>query len=106
MKEAEQIDDAKFQSTVVKGKKLSVVIFWTLWDSASRVSMPTFEQAAGSNADKLAFYKFLVGGGEATPGTLDVRAFPTVMLFKDGQVIDFLRGAFTGSRLDKLIANA
>lgn len=102
----EKIDEAVFQREVIKGKKASVVFFYTLWDAGSRTSSPSFERTASDYADEFAFYRYEVNARSDRPGDADIRAFPTVMLFKGGKQVDRIIGAFTSPRLEALIRGA
>ncbi len=103
---ASNINDTEFDSSVIKAKKAAIVFFWAAWDGGSKASMPTFDQSADENPNKLAFYKLDVDANTATPAKLGVRAVPTVILFKDGQANNQFVGALTRTKLNDLISKA
>lgn len=97
------INDSEFDSAVIKQKQTAIVFFCATWNGGCKTSMPTFEQRAGANSGILSFYKLDVDGNQTTPQSYGIRAIPTLMVFKNGQVIAQLVGAFTGAKLDALI---
>jgi thioredoxin 1 len=84
--------DANFESDVLKSNQLSVVDFWAEWCAPCRLLGPTIEAIADEYQGKLKVFKMNVDENPNTPTRFHIRGIPTVILFKNGQVVDQLVG--------------
>jgi thioredoxin 1 len=84
--------DANFDADVLKNTQLAVVDFWAEWCGPCRLLGPTINQIANDFQSKIKVYKMNVDENPATPSKFHIRGIPTVLLFKNGQLVDQLVG--------------
>ena len=84
--------DANFPTDVLKSNQLAVVDFWAEWCGPCRLLGPTIEALADEYAGKIKVYKMNVDENDQTPTQFHIRGIPTVILFKNGEVVDQLVG--------------
>jgi thioredoxin 1 len=61
------------------------------------------EQLAGEFGDKIKFVKCNVDDNPISPGKYGIRSIPTLMFFKDGNVVDQVIGIVAKSKLEEVI---
>lgn len=84
--------DGNFDSDVMKSNQLALVDFWAEWCGPCRMLGPTIDQIAGEYQGKMKVYKMNVDENPNTPSRFHIRGIPTVLLFKNGQLVDQLVG--------------
>lgn len=100
------LTDANFDRDVLQSDVPVLVDFWATWCAPCKAIMPLIDAVATEYAGKVKVGKVNVDDNPATPGKYGVRGIPTLILFKDGKVVDQLVGAVPRSQLDALIAKA
>lgn len=100
------LTDANFDRDVLQSDVPVLVDFWATWCAPCKAIMPLIDAVATEYAGKVKVGKVNVDDNPATPGKYGVRGIPTLILFKDGKVVDQLVGAIPRSQLDALIAKA
>lgn len=85
--------DADFDAQVLKAKDLVLVDFWAEWCGPCKMLGPVIDQLADSYQGKLKVFKMDVDANEETPAKYQVRGIPTVILVKNGEVVERLVGA-------------
>jgi thioredoxin 1 len=98
-----EITDSNFQSEIVDNAGLSMVDFWAEWCGPCRLIAPFMEQLAGEYAGRLTVGKLNVDNSPRTSAQFNVRSIPTVLFFKDGQLVDTVVGAVPKQALDRKI---
>ena len=83
---------------------LTVVDFWAEWCAPCRQIAPIIQELAGTYGDRVKIVKMNVDESPETPGKYGVRAIPTVLAFKGGQVVQQLQGARPRSAFDEMIS--
>ena len=89
------ITDQEFESTVLKGEGPIVVDFWAEWCQPCKVLGATLEELAPELEGKVKLTKVNVEESPEMPTKYGVRALPTLILFKDGEVVSEARGAIS-----------
>ncbi|MBW0487825.1 hypothetical protein O181_027540 [Austropuccinia psidii MF-1] len=85
---------------------IAIVDFTASWCGPCKVISPTFEELASQNTvDKVKFYKVDVDQVPDAASKAGISAMPTFLVYKNGQVIDTLRGA-AKEPLKTLVAKA
>lgn len=84
--------DANFESDILKGTGLSLIDFWAEWCGPCRLLGPTVESLADELVGKLKVYKMNVDENPGTPSKFHIRGIPTILFFKNGQMVDQLVG--------------
>ncbi len=90
------VSDQDFETKVLKSSTPVIVDFWAAWCGPCRAIAPVFERISGDYAGKLQFAKMDIDANGLTPGRLGIQAIPTLMIFKDGKVIETLVGPNPG----------
>ncbi len=84
--------DANFQTDVLQCKNLALVDFWAEWCGPCKMIAPTLALVADELAGKLSIYKMNVDENSATATKFSIRSIPTLLLFKNGEMVDQLVG--------------
>jgi thioredoxin 1 len=87
------VTDATFEAEVVKATLPTVVDFWAEWCGPCRKVGPIIEELANDYAGKVKFAKVNVDDNSATPVKFGILSIPTIILFKDGVLVDKMIGA-------------
>src|SRR5215831_18483086 len=85
------ITDAAFESEI-HGETPVLVDFWAEWCGPCRMVAPVLEQIAAEQAGKLKIVKLNVDENQQTPMQFGVTGIPTMILFKDGQMVERIVG--------------
>lgn len=100
------ITDSDFEKEVIKSALPVLVDFWAPWCGPCRGMGPIVEELASEYAGKLQVCKMNVDESSKVPAMFGIRAIPTLILFKDGEVVDQITGAVAKSTLEAMIAKA
>ena len=100
------VTDADFESEVLKADKPSLVDFWAPWCGPCKAIGPVIAELADEYDGKVQVAKMNVDESPATPGKYGIRAIPTLILFKDGEVADQVTGAIGKTQLAAMLDKA
>ncbi len=101
-----EITDADFDTQVLKNSLPVLVDFWAPWCGPCKAIGPVVEELAGEYEGKIAIAKMNVDDSPNTPGKYGIRAIPTLIMFKNGEVVDQITGAVGKPQLTALIDKA
>ena len=98
-----EITDANFQTEIAGATGLSMVDFWAEWCGPCRLIAPAVEQLAEQYAGSVVVGKLDVDANQRTAIQFNVRSIPTVLFFKDGEVVGSVVGAVPKPVLERKI---
>jgi thioredoxin len=82
-----QITDASFDEVVLKSDKPVLVDFWATWCGPCRMVGPVIEELATEYEGRVVVGKVDVDNNQEFAAKYGVRNIPTVLVFKDGEVV-------------------
>ena len=103
---AAQVNDAAFDAEVLKSDLPVLVDFWAPWCGPCRAIAPVIDELTQEFEGKVAIKKMNVDENPATPSKFGIRAIPTLILFKNGEVVGRFVGLQSKSRLQGAIEQA
>jgi thioredoxin 1 len=98
-----EFDDNNFEQEVLQSNVPVLVDFWAPWCPPCRQIAPVVEQLAGENAGTIKIGKLNVDEAPTSAQNYGVSSIPTLMLFKNGEVVNRLVGLQPKSRLQEAI---
>lgn len=103
---ATEIKQENFDNFITQSDKPVLVDFWATWCGPCRMLAPVVEQVSEENADKLTVGKVNVDDCPDLAMKFGVMSIPTLILFKDGQIVDKRVGYQPKNQLDEMIRQA
>ena len=88
-----EFTDDNFQSEVLESGEPVLVDFWAPWCGPCRMLMPTIEELANEFSGKVKIGKVNTDENQQTAASYGITSIPTVMLFKNGELVDKVVGA-------------
>ena len=101
-----QVTDASFVDDVLNQKGVVVVDFWAPWCGPCRGLAPVIDEIAQEYAGRANVYKMNVDDSPMTPGRFGIRAIPTLIVFKNGEVVEQITGAVGKSNITAVLDKA
>ena len=98
-----QFTDNGFDQDVLKSDVPVLVDFWAEWCGPCRMMAPTVEAIATDYAGRLKVGKLNVDEHGNTAMRYNIRGIPTLLLFKNGQVVEQVVGAVGKSTVQKMV---
>jgi len=92
-KNTRAVQDAEFNAQVLQSKELVLVDFWAEWCGPCRMLAPVIDSLADEYQGKLRVFKMDVDANAEVPAKFQIRGIPTVILYKNGEVVERLVGA-------------
>ena len=97
------VDDASFAAEVLESPLPVLVDYWAEWCTPCKIIAPLLDQSAASYAGRLRVAKINIDDNPKVPYEYRVRGIPTLMLFKNGQVVATQVGAVSKAQLAAFI---
>lgn len=98
MAKAIEITDANFEE-IIKSEKPILVDFWAEWCGPCKMIGPIVEEIAGEYDGKAVIGKVDVDSNPAVAAKFGIRSIPTLLFFKNGEIVDKQVGAVPKSVL-------
>jgi len=96
------VTDASFNN-FIQNHPLVVVDCWAAWCTPCRMIAPIVEELAKDYAGKIVFGKLNVDENQKTAGEYGIMSIPTMLVFKDGKIVDRITGAMPRKALESKI---
>jgi thioredoxin 1 len=94
-----EVTEATFEAEVLKSPTPVLVDFWAEWCTPCKMMAPVLDQVASEQAGKLKVAKVDVDAYPAMLARFGIRGIPTLILFKNGQLVDRIIGYQSKSAL-------
>ena len=97
-----EITDSNFNNVISKNKTV-LVDFWAEWCGPCRMIGPVIEELANEYEGKAIIGKLNIDSNQESSVKYGVRSIPTILTFKDGEIIDRQVGAVPKKTLTNVI---
>ena len=97
------VTDSNFDQEVLKSDLPTLVDFWAPWCGPCKAIGPVIDELADTYSGKIKIAKMNVDENPETPGKFGIRAIPTLIFFKNGEVADQVTGAVGKTQLVAMI---
>lgn len=95
--------DDNFADEVLKSSKPVLVDFWAPWCGPCKAVGPIVEELAEELKERIKVMKLNVDDSQKTALNYNVRSIPTLILFKNGEILDTLVGLVPKERLEDFV---
>jgi len=95
--------DESFEKDVLKNEKLVLVDFWASWCSPCVALSPILEEISEEMKDQIVIAKHNIDDSPNQPTRYGVKAIPTMILFKKGELVGTKTGVTTKSNIINFI---
>lgn len=95
--------DQNFKASILESDKVALVDFWASWCGPCMMLGPVIEELAGEYEGKAIVAKLNVDENPGTAAQYGIRSIPTMLIIKNGQVVDQMVGAMPKNMIAKKI---
>lgn len=106
MADVTELSDSNFETEVLQSGEPVLVDFWAPWCGPCRMIAPLIGELAKENAGSVKFAKINIDNNPNVAAKYGVSSIPTLMVFKNGEVIDRFVGVQPKSRLQEALDQA
>jgi len=96
-----EVSDDSFDSEIINSDIPAMVDFWAEWCGPCKMVGPVVEELAGEYEGKIKIAKMDVDHNRQTPAKYGIRNIPSLLLFKDGELINTIVGAQPKSSIEQ-----
>jgi len=101
-----EFTDSNFETEVLKSREPVLVDFWAPWCGPCRMIAPLVEEMAGKYAGTVKIGKVNIDENPNAAARYGVMSIPTLLVFKDGNVVQTLVGLQSKQRLEVVLDQA
>lgn len=103
MAEITDVSDSTFETEVLKSDTPVLVDFWAEWCAPCRAIAPIVKELASEYEGRVKVVKMDIDASPQTPGTYGIRSIPTILAFRNGQVVGQLQGARPKAAFEEML---
>ncbi len=96
-----EVTDETFAEEVEQVEGVAVVDFWAAWCGPCRLVAPIMDELAQKYAGVVTVAKLDVDSSQRTAMRFNVRSIPSILFFKDGELVDMVIGAVPKQHLEQ-----
>lgn len=101
-----EMTDADFETKIEHNKENWLVDFWAPWCGPCRLVAPIVEELAGEYVGTLNFGKINVDENQTIAAKFGITSIPTILVFKNGELVERITGALPKAALKQSIDKA
>jgi thioredoxin 1 len=98
-----QINDSDFEAEVLKCDLPVLVDYWAPWCGPCRAIAPVIDELAQEFDGKVKIVKMNVDENPTTPSKYGIRAIPTLILYRNGEMVEQVTGAVSKASLAQML---
>ena len=98
-----EFSDSNFEAEVLNSDTPVLVDFWAEWCGPCRMIAPIVEELSGEYEGKAKIGKLNIDHNPSVPMNFGIRSIPTLLVFKNGEVVDKIVGAVPKSTISSKI---
>lgn len=96
-----EVTDENFEQEVEQAEGVAMVDFWAAWCGPCRLVGPIVDELAQEYAGQVKVAKLDVDASQRTAMKFGIRSIPSILIFKDGQLVDSVVGAVPKQHLEQ-----
>ena len=96
-----ELTDASFDEVVHQSDIPVLIDFWAPWCQPCLITSPWVEELAHDYQGRFKTAKMNVDENPTIPGRYGIRSIPTILLFKNGELVDTIVGAVGKANIEK-----
>lgn len=96
---AKETTDSTFEQDILKSNNVTLVDFWAPWCGPCKQLSPLIDELSKELQGKIEVFKCNVDENPEIPSQYGVRGIPTLMIFKNGKIVDTKVGSVPKSAL-------
>jgi thioredoxin 1 len=98
-----EVSDLNFNELVINNKAPSVVDFWAPWCGPCQTLTPILTALENDYSGLISFFKMDVDNNPDTPQEYSIRSVPTILIFKNGGIVECIIGVQSKQKLKSII---
>ncbi|HYE89936.1 MAG TPA: thioredoxin [Terriglobales bacterium] len=103
MSAAIDLTEQNYDETLMATEGLAMVDFWAEWCGPCRTIAPALEEIAEGSDGDVTLMKVNIDEHSALAARYEIRSIPTVLFFKDGELVDRVVGAVPKAKLQSVV---
>jgi thioredoxin 1 len=99
-----EFTDVNFEETVINAEQITIVDFWAEWCGPCRALAPILDDIASQYTNTINIGKLNVDSSPETASQFGITSIPTILFFKNGEIVDRIKGLVAKKEIELKIA--